>query len=49
MGKPVASGGLGWGAGPVSVVIALIIAVLVAYLAISGVDIQAQNVASDAG
>ena len=39
LGKPVSDGGLGWGSGPVSVALAVVIAVLVAYLAVSRVDV----------
>jgi uncharacterized membrane-anchored protein len=40
MGKPRADGGLGWGSGPVSIVLAAVIVALVAYAAISKVDVQ---------
>ncbi len=40
LGKPTQSGGLGLGSGPVSVALATTIAVLVAYLAVTGKDIQ---------
>jgi uncharacterized membrane-anchored protein len=40
MGKPKASGGLGFGNGPVSIVLAVVIAGLVAYLAVSRIDTQ---------
>jgi uncharacterized membrane-anchored protein len=43
MGKPKVDGGLGWGSGPVSIVLALMILVMVAYAAISKVDVQAQD------
>jgi hypothetical protein len=39
MGKPVAMGGLGWGQGPVSLVLSAIIVAFVAYLAVSRKDI----------
>jgi uncharacterized membrane-anchored protein len=41
VGKPASVGGLGWGDGRVSLVLTLIIAVLVAYLAITHRDVQA--------
>ncbi len=41
MGKPTTSGGLGWGAGPVALVLTLVIFGLVAYLAITRADVQA--------
>ena len=40
MGKPTSAGGLGWGAGPVSLVLTLVIACIVAYLAITRRDVQ---------
>ena len=40
MGKPKAAGGLGFGNGPVSIVLAVVIAGLVAYLAVSRIDTQ---------
>jgi uncharacterized membrane-anchored protein len=40
MGKPQTVGGLGWGDGSVAVVLTLIIFVLVAFLAITRVDVQ---------
>jgi uncharacterized membrane-anchored protein len=42
MGKSRHDGGLGWGSGPVSIVLALMILVLVAYAAITKVDVQEQ-------
>ena len=41
MGKPPSVGGLGWGAGPVALVLAIAIFCLVAYLAITHADVQA--------
>jgi uncharacterized membrane-anchored protein len=43
LGKPVSSGGLGWGNGRVSVVLTLLIAGLVAYLTVSGRDERSTN------
>jgi uncharacterized membrane-anchored protein len=43
MGKPKIVGGLGWGAGAVSLGFAFVIVVLVAYLTVSGRDIQADR------
>jgi uncharacterized membrane-anchored protein len=43
LGKPRTVGGLGWGAGPVALVLALGIAVLVTYLGISRVDVQGRG------
>jgi uncharacterized membrane-anchored protein len=40
MSKPIASGGLGWGDGPVAVALTLLIFCFVAYLAITGRDVQ---------
>ncbi len=40
MGKSRHDGGLGWGSGPVSIVLALMILVLVAYAAVTKVDVQ---------
>ncbi len=40
MGKPTSAGGLGWGSGRVSLVLTAVIASLVAYLALTGKDIQ---------
>ena len=40
MGKPVSVGGLGWGQGPVSLVLTVIIVCLVAYLAVTRKDVQ---------
>ena len=40
MGKPVSLGGLGWGQGPVSLVLTVIIVCLVAYLAATRKDVQ---------
>jgi uncharacterized membrane-anchored protein len=40
MGKPTSAGGLGWGQGPVSLVLAVLIFCLVAYLAITRKDLQ---------
>jgi uncharacterized membrane-anchored protein len=42
LGKPVSSGGRDWGSGPVSVVLALCIVALVAYLSVTKVDVQLQ-------
>jgi uncharacterized membrane-anchored protein len=41
MGKPRSVGGLGWGDGPVALVLAIVIFLLVAYLAITHADVQA--------
>jgi uncharacterized membrane-anchored protein len=41
MGKPQSVGGLGWGAGPVALVLAIVIFCLVAYLAVTRADVQA--------
>ncbi len=43
MGKPLSVGGLGWGQGPVSLVMTAIIACFVAYLAFSRRDVQPAN------
>jgi uncharacterized membrane-anchored protein len=40
MGKSRAAGGLGWGDGPVALVLAILIVVLVGYLSVSGTDRQ---------
>ena len=40
LGKPKAASGLGWGEGPVALVLAAAIAVLVAYLTVTGSDVQ---------
>jgi uncharacterized membrane-anchored protein len=42
LGKPVSHGGLGWGDGPVSLMLGLVIAVLVFYLAATKADVQAE-------
>ncbi|HET9895358.1 MAG TPA: hypothetical protein VFQ44_10530 [Streptosporangiaceae bacterium] len=43
VGKPVSLGGLGWGDGRVSVILTLLIAILVAYLAITRADVQGKR------
>jgi len=40
-GKPIAFGGLGWGDGPVSLVLAILIGACVAYLAATHADVEA--------
>jgi uncharacterized membrane-anchored protein len=40
MGKPTPAGGLGWGSGPVALALSLVIAVLVAYLAVTRRDVE---------
>ncbi|WP_051367072.1 COG4705 family protein [Hamadaea tsunoensis] len=42
MGVPASRSGLGWGTGPVSLVLALLIGGLVAYLAVSKADVEPQ-------
>jgi uncharacterized membrane-anchored protein len=44
MGKPRSVGGLGWGDGPVALVLALAIFCLVAYLAVTKRDVQSRTV-----
>ena len=44
MGKPTSAGGLGWGEGPVSFVLAILIFALVAYLAVTRADVQGDQV-----
>jgi uncharacterized membrane-anchored protein len=46
MGKPTSDGGLGWGSGPVSIGLAVAIAVLVAWLAVTRRDVQELAVAN---
>ncbi len=41
LGKPRSVGGLGWGAGPVALVLGIMIFCLVAYLAVTHADVQA--------
>jgi uncharacterized membrane-anchored protein len=48
-GKPTVAGGLGWGSGHVSLVLAAVIVVLVAYLAVSRRDVIRQDVNCPAG
>ena len=43
VGKPVSLGGLGWGDGRVSLILTLLIAILVAYLAITQADVQGKR------
>ncbi|HPU39663.1 MAG TPA: hypothetical protein PLS63_08825 [Microthrixaceae bacterium] len=42
LGKTPADGGLGWGSGPVSVVLTALIVVLIAIVATTRVDVQAE-------
>jgi uncharacterized membrane-anchored protein len=44
MGKPKAEGGIGWGSGPVSLVLTGLIVVLVAVVAVTKVDVQPEPV-----
>jgi len=48
MGKPSSSKGLGFGSGPVSGVLTIVIVCVVAYLAITRKDVQAQPAVADA-
>ena len=48
MGKPTDAGGLGLGGGPVSLVLAALIVGIVAYLAVTRLDVQVPAAASDA-
>lgn len=41
--KPQSMGGLGWGEGPVSLVLTLIIIILVAYLAVTRIDVKKEQ------
>lgn len=49
LGKPRSQHGLGWGAGPVAAGLAILMAILVAYLSTTGTDVQPQtSVTADA-
>jgi uncharacterized membrane-anchored protein len=44
LGKPPSAGGLGWGSGRVSVSLAAMIVGFVAYLSLTGADVQNESV-----
>ena len=48
MGRPTSDGGLGWGQGPVSLVLTVLIVIFVAYLAASRRDVQRRRPVAEA-